>query len=653
MATGQIVLSSGDPAPGLITAIQVADPFDPAVIDLDGNIAFRARLDAAAVGGPFEERVLVYGRTNGDLAVVVRGNDPEPSGTLPGVVIATFLGVGIPNGNALGSNVRLSPFGGLLMFGAGLAGPGVVRDVVGRNDSCIYMGTPGALQILVRRGDPAPGGTTIDTDFADPSNQSTALNSSGTAVFRVRLSGGNVTGPNDDDAWMIGAPGALQFLAREGELLTGGLVGFGSLGFRCLMNELGLAVHDERLSTTLGATPATPADDEVLCVYFPGGVNLIAQREGDPVQGLAGVRFAGGATLGASLAANGDFCFHSRLAGPSVTTANDTAVFISNFGGAHSMRAREGDPIPALPGHSLGVINTSSLSGNSRGVAFVGFLKAGPSVNTDNDACVLFATAAGIEKIAREGDPAPGFPPGHVIGSTGGSGIVGGASNPLINELGQILFACTVVDRATANNYAAFYAYEPGRGLRLLVAGGDTYATGVGPQPVSLVGASWEESGDGAPLALNNHGDFVVRVFLGGPQAIVRGHLGALHASPSAVPITGGSQSMNLDAGIANAGMTYFIAGTTAGTRPGLHLTPQVFLPLNVDPWLSVSFGARDPVYPANIGVLDSQGRASTAMNIPPGYPQFAGTNFHHAFGVVTPSGIVRLISEPASLLLY
>ena len=35
------------------------------------------------------------------------------------------------------------------------------------------------------------------------------------------------------------------------------------------------------------------------------------------------------------------------------------------------------------------------------------------------------------------------------------------------------------------------------------------------------------------------------------------------------------------------------------------------------------------------------------------GLGAFAGTNFHHAFGVINGSGIVAFTSEPASLLMY
>jgi hypothetical protein len=163
------------------------------------------------------------------------------------------------------------------------------------------------------------------------------------------------------------------------------------------------------------------------------------------------------------------------------------------------------------------------------------------------------------------------------------------------------------------------------------------------------------QSGDGCPLTLNNHGDFVRRVnFSAGGSANMRGHLGALMAAPAAVPVAGGRQTFELDAGAAQAGRFYLLAGSLSGTRPGLPLG-AVTMPLNYDTWFRLSIGAFQGVLYTNaMGFLDAQGKATAHFDFPAGYPSFTGLTLHHAFVVVDmATAQPTFASEPASLLFY
>ena len=183
---------------------------------------------------------------------------------------------------------------------------------------------------------------------------------------------------------------------------------------------------------------------------------------------------------------------------------------------------------------------------------------------------------------------------------------------------------------------------------------GDPITTVLGQQTVASFGGVQFPSGDGCPLSLNNNGDYYLRTGFNAGCAVLRGHLGALVGMPSSLSATtGGTHTMYLDAGAANAGSLYLVAGTTSGTRPGFMLGGHN-VPLNLDWWLNLSCtAANTTVYGNTMGLLDAQGRATATFNFPVGYPYFAGTGFHHAFGVINGSGIVTLVSEPAALLMY
>jgi hypothetical protein len=89
-------------------------------------------------------------------------------------------------------------------------------DVSGTtNDIAVYMGGVGTLSLAVRKGDAAPG---TDATFANFGNV-TPLDS-GRICFSALLSGGTSTTANDTGVW-AGMPGNLQLVAREGQPMPG------------------------------------------------------------------------------------------------------------------------------------------------------------------------------------------------------------------------------------------------------------------------------------------------------------------------------------------------------------------------------------------------------------------------------------------------
>lgn len=90
-----------------------------------------------------------------------------------------------------------------------------------------------------------------------------------------------------------------------------------------------------------------PIDEDELLIV--NGVPVI--RQGQPAPWLGGSRECGAIGRRVSVNASGDFAFTTKAqAGP----AADDRFIVTNIGGVWGYAAREGDPIPALPGNLYG-----------------------------------------------------------------------------------------------------------------------------------------------------------------------------------------------------------------------------------------------------------------------------------------------------------
>ena len=173
-------------------------------------------------------------------------------------------------------------------------------------------------------------------------------------------------------------------------------------------------------------------------------------------------------------------------------------------------------------------------------------------------------------------------------------------------------------------------------------------------------------AGSTAGLALQGDGKLIAAGTNGGDFELVR----YLPAGSGGASLTGSQDTLSLTAGGGPtwtlctapqyAGDTYIVAGTTAGTVPGL-VVNGVPVPLNDDgPGGYMAFtlvAANSPLLPGSLGTLDSQGLGTAALQVPPGsVPSLAGTTLHHAFVVLslaggTPTAVFASNAAPLSLL--
>jgi hypothetical protein len=402
---GEIFAAFGDSlaaVPG--PTIGGSSPVDTAVMDLNGNLLARVRLTGGGVT-TLDDRVLLYGRTAADMIVVARGGAAEPTGTMPGVTLNSATSSGP------GGSYRLSPQNGFVLFGSSLSGTGVTAGVNdsalfwGVPGALLVLARRGDAT-------PGGGGSTLNTSFSTISHQPTCMNSQGVTCFQATLAGGDVVGTTNNFAWLYGTPGNLELLIRKGDTIAvpGGTGVIGTVGFGGQMNEAGQVLHDEKLSTTLGTAPATTATDGLLMLYTPGSGNQILAREGDAAPGTLGAVYNALNMSVVGLTRSGRICFHASLSGGDVVAGvNDHAAYSGDAVNGFAMALRRGDAAPGgAAGETVTSINTSSLCINDSGaMAFFGSV-TGPSVTTANDGTLWAGMPGNFALVAREGDPAPG-----------------------------------------------------------------------------------------------------------------------------------------------------------------------------------------------------------------------------------------------------
>lgn len=644
LTNGEVVQGVGDAVPGQPgVTVGGTSPFSTPVMDLNGTILWRAKLTGTGITTNVNDQALFYGRTASDVTLLLQRGDAEPTGTMPGVTVSYS--------STSWDAARISPQGNYLLFASPLTGAVTTTD-----DSAIFWGPPGALQVLLREGGAAPastGGATFTGNLGGAQNV-TQINSSGLSVCKVKLAGGNVTGTSDDDAWLIGYPGAMDIMCREGDPLNGGAQAVGLLdGFRPTIDETGRVLFVQPLSTTLGTNPATAADDAAIMLYTPGPGLSIVVREGDPAPGSGGCVYgsfsssSGFSNQGFSRT-TGRVVFTNSMTGGDVTgSTNDTSVFAGTVGGTFARVAREAEAAPtgvsgeiyqALFPNGIAQINESGT------VVFVAQL--GPTgISTFQDVAVFLARPPygpnDVQMILREGQAVAGLPTGWVIGNTSGGGMTSSGTTLLLNERDEVLINVAGVGDPTATNWGvpAQIAWDAEHGARLANLQGETFVIQASAQVQSAAaGVVATASGDGGNLSFNNNGDQCSRVFFTGtvPTAIMRWHVGSFAATPATFDVaTGGTQAFQLDVGPSHGLSVYVILGTTSGTRPGFlsPLGPQT-VPLNFDGWTQLSLDlANSPIYANSLWFTDPQGvaMAPASFTLPPGVSGAQGLLLHHA----------------------
>ncbi|MBL8860160.1 MAG: hypothetical protein JNL28_16740 [Planctomycetes bacterium] len=197
-------------------------------------------LQGAPAATAANDRVLMVHTPGVGNAVLVRESDPAPGtsgGTFNSVSVTDNWGPGVPNAAWLRTDE--------VIFQTELRGGDTVAGV---SDKAIYRGGIGSLALVARRGDVAPG--TGGETWNGFNSTNTYHNAAGKVAFQAFLNlGGPVTSSNDSGIW-YGTPGSLQLVVREGDAMpgTGGSLCGTQNGGTMLFNDGSQIVFSSNLS---------------------------------------------------------------------------------------------------------------------------------------------------------------------------------------------------------------------------------------------------------------------------------------------------------------------------------------------------------------------------------------------------------------------
>lgn len=389
----RVVLKSGDPAPGLPGKFihSMGAPRFSVSGDLVVNAWARVSTETATAA--------IYGERDGVLRLVAWTGMPVP-GLASGI---TLTSTGITDA------IKIDPNGNVYFTGT-VGGPGVNTN----NDQVLMVERNGALQTILREGDPAPGfaGRVTFGGFA-----SVSINSSGKLAFTTKLAGVGITLDNDDVVYIEGPAGFVP--VQEGWPAPG----YPSMMMENLVNvtrisDEGMVAFNTSLRSVGGSgnnSVAMFSAEELRITLFPG----------DPSQ-IANVTY-GGSGYAPGLTADGVLLVSSWLNGPGVTSSNNVVTLI---GGARELRIflREGDAVPGYPEGaelegSIGVLEAPVWNPHGELVTRLSF-KVPPLYRLES---ALFTDVAGpLRPLGLHEASVPRLGPGMVLGNPSVLGILGG-----------------------------------------------------------------------------------------------------------------------------------------------------------------------------------------------------------------------------------
>ena len=511
---------------GIAGAVWVPNSLNNPVIDQNGKITFRAQIagpNITNLGGTANHVVIVSGFAN-NWSVVARNGSGVPGNTPAGAIISRPASAN----NSIVSANNISEDGGVLVSGFMTGPTIVNSGTTTQNDTAMWFVPPtGTPVLMAQRLDACPGtaGAYYSTTMTAGSGQRT--NGLGQSLFYVSLAGGDTVTANNaaivllkdgPDQLIIrkgdAAPGLAgftinpdsfgQFLNGSKVLFSGKLVGGGisTANDSVYLTNIGVAGGGNRIFAREGDPVSVP--------------------------GTKGLTIANTSSLSFGqrpMANDGTITFIATLGG-SATTLNNTAIMTENAG-TFSILLRKGASIPGItdssnPSFAGKVFSTPNSSGfvrNRNGMlAFEGILMNadGSSITSPNP-----ATFFGVRKpdgtlitVCKETDPVPGLS-GWAMNSLSGS------TSLCVADSGTVVFSANMVNATLNETGNAILAWDEAGGLRLLAKAssmgvapfsptGDTTFTGTPCNQLTLIGSTGN-NGDGGHTGLSSNGWLTLR----------------------------------------------------------------------------------------------------------------------------------------------
>jgi hypothetical protein len=490
--TYRVVAQSGDAAPAIALGETAGNfaafadlPGDSGpVINNKGQVAFtaRMRLSAATVdpvlaglGVALQNDRGIWSEGAGALRLIAREGMPAPGA-------ASFFG------NQIREPVLNDQ--GQVAFQVNLLGE--------TNDASIWLGGGNLLIPIARAGDDPPPLTDENDQFL--SFDDPLLNNLGHTAFRALIHGTGVdpvAGVNDRGIWAKKSA-ELNLIPRAGEPAPGvSIVG----GVNTLFTDFSSPVMNDAgeiaFRATLIGNDVNAANMHGIWAEREGlGLRLVAREGGFAAQ--TNQQFA---QIGVpAFNSRGRVAFGARLVG------GGSGIWKEEFGGL-KLVGRSGD---AIGNNDDGLVFASfsqPLLTNLNRVAFAATL-AGPEVIAgENDRAIVVERRAGLQMVARTGDPVP--IPGDVTFAACDVSR-GEFFSPVVNERGQIAFlSCLDGPGITEMNNLGLFAVTPERELVKIAQTGDRFEVSPGVvQTIDAIRLHTGSSGnDGRGRAFNLRGE--------------------------------------------------------------------------------------------------------------------------------------------------
>lgn len=447
----------------------------------EGAVAFKADLTSAS----------------GSKKAILAGDPP---------VVVVFKGDLAPGaGGAIFSNFKdpvVNNLGNVAFIGS-LSGSGVTSPT----SAGLWTNMGGPLAMLARNGTAAPviAGATLKA------LKSVAITDD--AVFFtgvLAIPTGGVTGNDDVVLWIWKPVGGVQVLLREGQSMTVNSISKTVKSFKVLVSVSkspghGRAAVDDKALAHVSFTDGTQAIAE-----FAPGTYTVEEYTGGSVAAVSGAVWQ---KFGVpAMNADHDYAFlgamQSGVGG--VLGSNNLGIFAGS-----ALIAREFDIAPGVGGVlKFGGFYDPVFNADDA-VAFQGKLY-GAGLNTSNTYGLWWDDGAGLDLIARAGEPADGVPSGTYAKFN---------SLALPDGLGPVFTATLVVSGPiTKTNNFGLWAIDPAGALQLLVRTSDSVVVNSVARTVKKITVLTSVSGSpGQGRAYNTENALIYRLqFIDGTQAIMK-----------------------------------------------------------------------------------------------------------------------------------
>ncbi|MBI1302216.1 MAG: hypothetical protein GC172_00225 [Phycisphaera sp.] len=557
---------------GIANAVWVPNQFNNPAIGQDGTVYFRGLIAGPGItnlGATANHIVLVKGDASG-WSVIARNNAGVPGGTPAGAI---FSRTASPNNSIVSAN-NISEDGGVLVSGFMTGPTIINSGTTTQNDTAMwFVPANGSPVLLAQRLDSCPGtaGALYSTAMTAGSGQRT--NSLGQSLFSVSLTGGDTVTANNS-AIVLLKEGADELVMRKGDPAPGldGLAvnpdSFGLFlnGSTVLFSGKLVGSGISTANDSVYLTSAGSAGDGVRIFAREG--DPIPGFKGLTIANTSSLAFGQ-----RPLANDGTITFVATLGG-SATALDNSALMTENAGTFTILLRRGDaipgitDSVdPNFAGKVFSVPNSTGFVRNRNGLlAFEGILMNADGTPISSPAPSTFF---GVRKadgtiitVARQGDPVPSLPDWTM-------GSLSGTTSLCVSDTGTVVFRAGMSKSDQSESGDALLAWDEAAGLRLLAKAsssnaapfpptGDTNFTGTPINQLSLIGSTGN-NGDGGHTGFSTTGWLVVRAgdTANGRYAIARIFLGDDAAGcPADVNNSGAVDATDLAAVLAGWGTT-------------------------------------------------------------------------------------------------